>query len=163
MIHYSPISKKDFLQVFNLASEIWNSNYRGIISQEQIDYMLQLMYNPKRIQQDLNNGYIWEFISSNNSIIGYLTYCIKNDTQVFLSKLYVKNSAQGLGLGKASLNRVITYARNHNCKTVYLTVNKENKKGIRAYTRFGFEIIAEEDFDIGNGFIMNDYIFEYKL
>ncbi|MFD0962809.1 GNAT family N-acetyltransferase [Pseudofulvibacter geojedonensis] len=155
--------ENNFQQVFNLATQIWNDNYQDMISQEQIDYMLNLMYNPGRIQKDIEEGFVWEFIKHNNEVIGYLAYVIKEDNRVFLSKIYLKSSAQGLGLGKLSLNRVINYAQNNNCSAVYLTVNRGNEKGIRAYNKFGFEIIAEEDFDIGNGFIMDDYIFEYKL
>lgn len=162
MISYTSI-QNNFQQVFNLASEIWNNNYREMISQEQIDYMLNMMYNPKRIQQDLKEGYVWEFIKHNEVIIGYLAYVIKDDNRVFLSKIYLKSKVQGLGFGKASLERVINYAKEHNCKAVYLTVNRGNKKGIRAYKKARFSIIAEENFDIGNGFIMDDYIFEYRI
>lgn len=163
MISFIQISKNDSLKVFQLASEIWNNNYNDMISQEQIDYMLNTMYHPKRLQQDLDEGYKWEFIYHNNEEIGYLAYVIKNDNRVFLSKIYLKTIAQGKGLGKLALNRVKEYAKNNNCKAVYLTVNRGNKKGVRAYNKFGFKIIAEEDFDIGNGFIMDDYIFEYKI
>lgn len=162
MLLYTSI-KNDFQQIFNLASEIWNDNYKEMISQEQINYMLNMMYNPERIQQDLVEGYQWEFIYHDNNLIGYLAYVIKPDNRVFLSKIYLKSTAQGLGLGKASLNRVINYAKENNCIAVYLTVNRGNKKGVRAYKKVGFEIIAEEVFDIGNGFIMDDYVFEYKI
>ena len=58
-----------------------------------------------------------------------------------LSKIYLKTSAQGLGLGKLALKRVKEYAKTNNCKAVYLTVNKGNKKGIRAYKKANFKII----------------------
>lgn len=163
MINFRTITLHDLSFIHQLASEIWNDNYRDMISQDQIDYMLKLMYSPKRIQEDLEEDYIWEFIEYNNQIVGYLSYHIKEDNRVFLSKIYLKNSAQGLGLGKASLNRVVNYAKTNNCKSVYLTVNRGNKKGIRAYQNYGFKIIAEEDFDIGNGFVMDDYVFEYNF
>jgi len=163
MTTYTHIKKSDLENVFNLASEIWNNNYREMISQEQINYMLNMMYNSERIQKDFKEGYVWEYILHNDNIVGFLSYVIKEDNRVFLSKIYLKNSAQGLGIGKASLNRVINYAQKNNCNSVYLTVNRGNKKGVRAYKKSGFEIIAEEDFNIGNGFIMDDYIFEYKL
>lgn len=163
MIKFNSIISRNLQKVFNLASEIWNDNYKEMISQEQIDYMLNLMYNPNRVQQDLKEGYVWEFIEHNNETVGYLAYVIKDDNRVFLSKIYLKSSAQGLGLGKTSLGRVTNYAKENNCRAVYLTVNRGNEKGVRAYKGFGFKIIAEEDFDIGSGFIMDDYIFEYKI
>ena len=88
MINYILITENDFKKVFNLATEIWNNNYNNMISQEQIDYMLNMMYSPERLQQDLNEGYKWEFIYHNNILIGYLAYVIKEDNRVFLSKIY---------------------------------------------------------------------------
>ena len=46
---------------------------------------------------------------------------------------------------------------------MYLTVNKHNDLGIRAYKAKGFETIDAVETDIGNGFIMDDYIMEKKV
>ena len=162
MTTFKTINSYDFKQVYQLASEIWNNNYNGIISQDQINYMLNLMYNPERLQQDLNEGYQWEFIYHNNNLIGYIAYVIKG-ARVFLSKIYLKTSVQGMGLGKLALNRLKKYAKINNSKAVYLTVNKGNIKGIRAYKKSGFTIIAEEITDIGNGYVMDDYVFEHAI
>ena len=153
---------KQFQQVFQLATEIWNDNYNGIISQNQIDYMLNMMYNPERVQQDLDEGYQWKFILYNNEVVGYLAYVIQKDNRVFLSKIYLKTSAQGLGIGKLALKHVKNYAKTNKCSAVYLTVNKGNTKGIRAYEKTGFTIINEEVTDIGGGYVMDDYVFEYQ-
>jgi len=163
MTYFKTVKKTDFKEVQQLASEIWNDNYQDMISQKQIDYMLNMMYNPKRLQQDLDEGYEWEFIYYNNNPIGYLAYVIKEDKRVFLSKIYLKTTTQGLGIGKQALNRVKEYAKINNCSAVYLTVNRGNEKGVRAYKKSGFVIISEEDFDIGNGYIMDDYVFEFTI
>lgn len=162
MTSFHPISNQ-FQHVFQLASEIWNDNYKGIISQNQIDYMLDMMYKPERVQQDLVEGYQWEFIYHNNKIVGYLAFVIKDDNRVFLSKIYLKTSAQGFGLGKLALQHVKIYAKKNKATAVYLTVNKGNTKGIRAYKNFGFNIVAEEVTDIGSGYVMDDFIFELQI
>lgn len=162
MIDFITIKSSEFEKIFSLASEIWNDNYKGIISQDQIDYMLGIMYNPKRLQQDLDEGFQWEFICYNTKIVGYLAYAIKHDNRVFLSKIYLKTSAQGLGIGKLALQHVKNFAKTNNTIGVYLTVNKGNTKGIRAYKNTGFTIINEEVTDIGNGYVMDDYVFECK-
>lgn len=163
MTHFTSITSNQFDLVFNLAKDIWNANYRDMITQGQIDYMLDLMYSPKQLQKDLDEGYQWELIYHDENLVGYLAYVIKDDNRVFLSKIYLKTEVQGLGLGKLALNRVKDYAKTNNCTAVYLTVNRGNEKGVRAYKRVGFKIIGEEDFDIGNGYIMNDYIFEFRI
>ena len=163
MVNFKSIKTTKFKEVQLLASEIWKDNYKGIISQEQIDYMLNMMYNSQRLQQDLDEGYQWELIYHNDSLIGYLAYVIKKNNRVFLSKIYLKTSAQGLGIGKKSLNRIKEYAKLNDCTSVYLTVNKDNKKGVRAYNNAGFNIIDDEVTDIGNGYVMDDYVFEFII
>jgi ribosomal protein S18 acetylase RimI-like enzyme len=48
-------------------------------------------------------------------------------------------------------------------KQIVLNVNKRNEKAIKAYTRFGFEIIESKIIDFGNGFVMDDYIMGYDI
>ena len=43
---------------------------------------------------------------------------------------------------------------------MYLTVNKGNDLGVRAYRGNGFSVIDAVETDIGQGFIMDDYIME---
>ncbi len=163
MIKYITINQNDLKKTKSLAREIWHDNYIGIITQEQVDYMLNLMYRPEKIKEDINNNYQWELVYKENTPVGYLSYVIKNDNRVFLSKIYLKNNFQGLGIGKKMIHRVSEYAKLNKCKAVYLTVNKNNIKGIRAYKGTGFKIIDEEITDIGKGYIMDDYIFEKKI
>ena len=48
-------------------------------------------------------------------------------------------------------------------RTLVLGVNKRNAKAIQAYRRNGFTVREEFVLDIGNGFVMDDYLFEKKL
>lgn len=163
MITFKKIKSNDLQKIYNLASDIWNDNYLGIITKEQVSYMLHMMYRPERIQEDINNNYQWEFVYNDKELIGYLSYVIKNDKKVFLSKLYLNNKSQGLGFGKKMLERVFDYGIANKCNAVYLTVNKNNEKGIRAYNGTGFKVIREEITDIGGGYVMDDYVFEIEL
>ena len=47
--------------------------------------------------------------------------------------------------------------------SIYLTVNKQNTVPIKVYQKFGFIIKEAIIIDIGNGFVMDDYIIEKKL
>ena len=46
---------------------------------------------------------------------------------------------------------------------MYLTVNKGNELAIRAYEGTGFETIDAVVTDIGEGFVMDDYIMELRV
>ena len=125
--------------------------------------MLEMMYSNESLKNDLKDNFIWEFILQDNETIGYLSYVIKKDNRVFLSKIYLKTSHQGLGHSKTLLERVKEFAKKNKCSAVYLTVNINNIKGIRAYKNNDFEIIKNQITDIGNQYVMDDYVFEYLL
>ena len=46
---------------------------------------------------------------------------------------------------------------------MYLTVNKGNLRAVRAYEKFGFVRTEEQVSDIGNGFVMDDFVYEFTL
>ena len=46
--------------------------------------------------------------------------------------------------------------------SLQLNVNRNNKAK-EFYERQGFAVIKEEDIDIGNGYLMNDYVMEKVL
>ena len=48
-------------------------------------------------------------------------------------------------------------------KRITLTVNRQNYKAINFYFKHGFKIKSVDDFDIGNGFFMNDFVMEKLL
>jgi len=48
------------------------------------------------------------------------------------------------------------------CKVLHLNVNKFNKS-VSFYKNIGFDVIGEEDINIGKGYLMDDYIMELKL
>ena len=55
-------------------------------------------------------------------------------------------------------------AKKYCYSAIYLTCNKHNKHSLDVYEkRFGFQWIDSVQTDIGNGFIMDDYILEYRL
>ncbi len=145
-----------------MATEIWNENYQQMIGQAQIDYMLDKMYSQKKLQTEFDENYIWEFITLREEAIGYLS-CRIDEQRLFLSKLYIQSQFQGKGYARESLQHVMDLAFKTNCNQVYLTVNKNNTKGIRAYERFGFKKIDEKVMDIGGGYVMDDYVYEIHL
>ena len=58
----------------------------------------------------------------------------------------------------ALVRHVEQRARTLGCDRLYLQVNKNNTSAIGAYRKHGFEIVESATFDIGNGFVMDDYI-----
>ena len=80
-----------------------------------------------------------------------------------LDKLYVRYDLRGRGYGSLLLRHVEEKARARGRTRLYLRVNKNNANAIDAYLRNGFAVTAAARFDIGRGFIMDDYVMSKAL
>ncbi len=162
MLTFRTAASIDIELLSSLAREIWTVCYPGIIANEQIEYMLNLMYAQESIAQEIQDNVQWVILESDTFPIGFLSFT-PSDGTVKLNKLYLKAEQQGKGFGKAGLKYVIEYARNNHFKRVYLTVNKNNIKAINAYEKTGFVRTESVVNDIGGGFVMDDYIYSFEI
>lgn len=155
------LKSEDISTVQQLAREIWEEHYLPIIGQQQIDYMLDLFYSTEKIQKELEDGVFWEILYLENEAIGYLV-CEVEEENIQLSKLYLKSKVRGKGLGKFLIDRSKEIAKENNKNSIRLNVNKNNTQSIAFYERVGFLKVEEGVFDIGNGYFMDDFIYEMK-
>ena len=153
------IEKATPSQIEILAKEIWNEHYSKILSKEQIDYMLKNFQSEKAIKVQIQDGYNYFVMMVDNEIIGY-TGVIFQEEKLFLSKLYIKKEARGKGVARNTLEFLKSLCIDKGYNKIYLTVNKYNTDSIAAYKKMGFEIIDSVVSDIGNGYVMDDYIME---
>lgn len=150
--------------VAELADKIWHECFIGIISLGQINYMVEKFQSYEAMkEQTETQGYIYFAVRENGGLCGYTAIKPDSDDRLFLSKLYLRSDKRGRGIGAEMLGRVFDEARKLGKKRVYLTVNKHNDRAIAVYKKTGFEIVDEVVTDIGNGYVMDDYIFEYRL
>lgn len=94
--------------------------------------------------------------------IGYIGLSQK-ETYLFLPKLYIVNKYRHKGIETKSFDFIKQFALKHNYNKIWLPVNKQNKNTINAYNKWRFKTIDSVVMDIGNGFVMDDYIMEYSI
>ena len=149
----------DIPQLRDMAERTWRKCYAPILSPEQMDYMLSRMYAPDVIAQEMAGGVIWELGIGDEAPVGFHSCAFAPDERSLkLQKLYVLPSAQGTGFGQALLSRVRELAEALGARKVWLQVNKNNAAAIRAYERAGYFVERAAVFDIGGGFVMDDFI-----
>jgi ribosomal protein S18 acetylase RimI-like enzyme len=164
MVTTKPVTDSDIATVRALSKQIWDSYYPGIITTEQIEYMLARMYAPKVIREELAAGAVWELILRDREAVGYLSYQHEvAAARVKLNKLYLLPSLHGQGIGRQMLDHVKARAARLAAVHVYLTVNKQNTRAIRAYQAAGFQIAGAVVTDIGGGFVMDDFVMRFNL
>ncbi|MEO7802495.1 MAG: GNAT family N-acetyltransferase [Ginsengibacter sp.] len=165
MVKILPAGIKDIPIINSLAHSIWPVAYKDILSNTQMDYMLDLHYNPSSLQKQIQNqSHQFLILYFNDEPSGFASFSAEPgfaDTYK-LHKLYVQTKQQGAGFGKALLNHVIDLIKKDDGKYLRLNVNRNNK-ALQFYLKHNFRIVAEEDVDIGNGYFMNDYIMQKKL
>lgn len=149
-------------QLAELAEQIWNEYFITVISQEQIDYMLERFQSYEALQQQAKQGYQYYFIVHHNEIVGY-TAVQPAAGKLFLSKFYLQKQSRGKGYGSAALEQLKQIAKQHQAASIWLTVNRHNDATIAMYKHKGFVVVREQAADIGNGFVMDDYIMELAL
>ena len=147
---------EDIPVIYDLANRIWKVHYPAIISREQIDYMLEKMYSKAALEEQLNTGHRFFILTTDEHPAGYLSYSHNGDGAYFLHKLYVDTGYHQKGMGRYLLNEV--FDKIPTIKTLRLTVNRKNYTAINFYFKMGFIIEEVKDFDIGNGYEMNDFV-----
>ncbi len=165
MIEFKRVaSEQDVVEVSRLAYEIWPEHYRPIIGQAQVDYMLEKFQSADAIAAQLREGYEYFLALDRGMSAGYLAILPNvNESKLLLSKIYVLKQLRGRGLGKDMLEFVETVCRERGIRTLWLTVNKNNKASIDWYQRMGFVSIGATVQDIGEGFVMDDFIMEKNV
>ncbi len=146
----------DSEEIAHLAEKIWRAHYTSIIGEAQVEYMLNLMYSREGITDQINNGQEFYFIVENGIRVGYLSITKPEFGQLNLSKFYIDTLEQGRGIGKRAFE--VLLQMNQAVKTVRLTVNRKNFKSINFYFGLGFVIEQVKDFDIGEGYLMEDFV-----
>jgi ribosomal protein S18 acetylase RimI-like enzyme len=154
-----PASEEEIPALRALAEKIWRGSYTTMLTAEQMDYMLAWMYAPETIVREMREGVIWETAWLEDERIGFHS-CTPEpaEQRVKLNKLYLLPERQGLGLGRQLLDRVHALAAQRGARQVWLQVNKRNDRAIRAYRRSGYTVERSAVFDIGGGFVMDDFI-----
>jgi len=156
-------TKEQLAIVKNLAYKIWPNAYETILSKAQLDYMLEMIYSIDSLEKQFNNGHIFLLIEDNQNFIGFASYEINcnNSNKTKLQKLYVLPEIQGKGIGKQVIDYIKDKVVLSNNLALFLNVNKFNKAK-DFYQKYGFQIIKEEVIDIGNNYIMDDYVMEIE-
>ncbi len=148
----------------DIAYRTWPDTFKAILTLEQISYMLDRMYSAESLSKQIcENGHKFILAVLDNTYLGYASYEISNKPQsTKLHKIYVLPESQGLKLGKRLLSFVEQRASEAGNLYLSLNVNRDNK-AIGFYQKKGFEIVGQEDIDIGNGYYMNDYVMNKNL
>lgn len=165
MIEFREISTDEINEIQVLANSIWIPTFKSILSDEQITYMMEMMYSTDSLTEQINMlGHQFVILSFDKKNVGYTSYEINynNTPTTKIHKLYVSQDIQGKGLGSKAINYVAEQALKNKNDRLTLNVNRYNS-ALDFYLKNGFKIVKEENIKIGNQFLMEDYQMEKHL
>jgi len=157
-------SKEQLPIVRDLAYRIWPDTYGATHTSAALDYMLSKFYAVDALGQQMKNGHIFVLAEDNDIFVGFVAYELSSEDTSYtkIHKLYVLPQTQGKGIGKALVDYVKEEAIINKNEKLFLNVNKLNKAK-DFYHLYGFTITKDIVIDIGEGFVMDDYVMELTI
>lgn len=144
-----------------MADIIWKHHYPPIIGDAQTAYMLQRNYSIGSLKDQHTAGQIFYWIcDESDAEVGFIGISNSDPEGLFIHKFYILPEHQGKGAGKSAFLSLL--ALYPDIRSIQLQVNRHNYKSINFYFTLGFKIIRVADFDIGDGWQMNDFIMEWR-
>lgn len=168
----------EYATIREIAHATWPDTFGEILSEAQIDYMLELMYNVEELARQVEKGVVFRLLLAATAgevkaspdyaagtyqqyqpvgYVGYQLDYLPGTTKIH--KLYLLPSTQGNGFGRGLIEDVVCIARRAGQSTLRLDVNYQNR-AIGFYEYLGFVKTERCTTDIGNGYLMEDWIME---
>src|SRR5262249_44275154 len=121
----------DLAAVAELAGVIWRRHYPGIITHEQIDYMLEHGYSHAALSRFIEEeGAGLDLAWIDGRCIGFAAYHRHGAGELKIEKLYVHQDYQRCGAGSRLIARAEEAARTQHRTALILNVNKNNVQAI---------------------------------
>lgn len=166
MIEIIPATIDLLPEVKSIAHRTWPSTFDQILTKEQIDYMLEGMYALETLESLVKDkGHRYDLAKDETGYLGFCAYehNVNGSHKTKIHRIYLLPETQGKGLGKLLIGHVVEQAKAKNEVAIYLNVNKFNEKAIQFYEHIGMKKVKEEVIEIGNGFVMDDFVMEMSL
>ncbi|UUF12741.1 MULTISPECIES: GNAT family N-acetyltransferase [Flavobacterium] len=160
MITISEAGLNDIKTIQEITNITWPITYGEILTKEQLDYMLDLFYSEEALAKQIENKeQLFYLISDSDSTIGFIgiEHNYNNEALTKIHKIYLLPETQGKGYGKIVFESIEKLALENNSAALLLNVNRFNT-ALNFYKKLGFEVKETVDIEIGNGYLMEDYV-----
>ncbi|MFA9191093.1 GNAT family N-acetyltransferase [Flavobacterium sp. FZUC8N2.13] len=164
MIRIVKATVADLNCITEIAHKTWPITYGGILSPEQLKYMLNAFYSDAALLKNIENGQEFILAKEGDTVLGFASFehHYKNGSTTKIHKIYILPETQGKGIGKLLIDSIAQFAKENNSNSLLLNVNRFNK-ALTFYQKLGFKIIQEIDIELEHGYLMEDYVMEKEI
>ncbi|RZJ68258.1 MAG: GNAT family N-acetyltransferase [Flavobacterium sp.] len=154
----------EFNIIKDLAERIWPVTYGEIISSEQIDYMMGMMYSIETLNANHEKGVEFLLVEEDGKYLGFSAFQhdFKEKGRSHVQKIYVLPEAQGKNIGRMLMHFMERQSLEKGAQKMTLNVNRFNKAR-HFYAKLGYEVVETVNIEIGNGYLMEDFVMEKTL
>lgn len=154
----------NFSEIRAIAKEVWPIAYGAILSREQLEYMMEMMYSIPALQRQFESGHHFIVAIEDEIPVGFASYEFNYNgtSKTKIHKIYILSNQQGRGTGRILIDYITESAKKNNQEGLLLNVNKNNIAQ-HFYKKIGFTISYDEVIDIGQGYVMDDFVMEMPI
>ena len=152
----------DIPVIKEIAEKAWRPTYDHILTEQQTLYMLDLMYNSLTLENQINGNIEFFMVDLAHETVGYFAVETINEQIVKLHKLYLDPTQKQKGFGRKIIQFIKDWTLKNQRNNIILNVNKNNS-AVQFYQKVGFTIMEEMILDIGEGYVMDDYVMQLYL
>lgn len=164
MFKISDATTEDISSIIHIAEKTWWPTYGNILTDEQIRYMLDAIYNPGSLgRQMADTAQVFLMGKDPRGPQGFAAYGPRPEEPATykLHKLYVLPDNQQRGYGRMLIDEIAKRMLRANKHILDVNVNRYNS-AVRFYEKYGFKVVREEDVPIGP-YWMNDYVMRIEF
>lgn len=163
-ITFLPIIEEEGIkEVAKMADEVWHEHYAGIITEEQIDYIVKEYQSVEAITEAIHKtGYDYFILKNEGSDVGYFALKIEADA-LFISEFYVLKEYRKQGYAKQAFQFLKGLGEAMGVKKITLFTHKKNEDALTVYEKFGMKKVGSLVNDLGSGYVMDNYKMQAEL
>lgn len=161
MLEIRKANLEDAQLIHELVHQIYYPTYKEILSQGQIDFMLEKSYTVKALQESMSLDQDFYLALYDQRPVGFIALGAKDHKILRIEKLYLLPSTQGKGIGLKLIEFAKESAKKQDKSIVELNVNRGNK-AYYFYLKTGFKVIEEVDIPYF-GYVLDDYVMQISI
>ncbi len=163
----SKIQKADSTQaalIADLSRETFYDTFASENTEADMKLFLDEQFGKEMLMEELKGEGNHFFLAyESNTVAGYVFLkerspaALASINAVEISRIYVRSSFIGKGIGKQLMETAISFAISKKLACIWLGVWENNLRAIRFYESFGFVKFGEQDFLLGRD-IQRDWL-----
>ncbi len=161
-MHFRKAVITDIPTIQQIAEETWRPTYGHILTEEQTLYMLDMMYAEEVLRKQIEGNVDFFMVEESEVALGYFAIEQMEEKHAKLHKIYLSSKKKSAGIGSAIIQFLKKWGLERGIQTIELNVNKYNS-AVTFYEKMGFERLREMVLDIGQGYVMDDYVMQLRL